>query len=208
MTRQPDARAAGKAYDRAYFDHWYRAPERRAARRQASARKARLALAAAEYYLGRPLQSVLDVGCGEGAWREPLLALRPKLHYLGLDSSEYAVARYGMARNLRLARFGQLAELRFDASVDLLVCADVLHYVPDAELRRGLSGLAELCHGVCFLETYCAGDPVSGDLHGFLPRSARWYRSRFARAGLTPLGAHLYATPPVARELVALERAG
>lgn len=196
-----------KSYDRAYFDHWYRAPERRAARRQATARKARLALSAAEYYLGRPLQTVIDVGCGEGDWREPLLAARPKLHYLGLDSSEYAIDRFGLARNLRLARFAQLAELRFDAPVDLLVCADVLHYVPTPELRRGLSGFSELCHGLCFIETYCAEDAITGDTVGFVGRSARWYRKEFAAAGLTALGSHLYATPQVARSLVALEHA-
>lgn len=196
-----------KQYDRAYFDHWYRAPERRAARRQATARKARLALSAAEYYLGRPLQTVIDVGCGEGDWREPLLALRPKLQYLGLDSSEYAIARFGMARNLRLARFGQLAELRFDAPVDLLVCADVLHYLPTPELRRGLSGFAELCHGLCFIETYCGEDAITGDTVGFIERSARWYRKQLAAAGLTPVGSHLYATEQVAGSLVALEHA-
>ena len=196
-----------KQYDRAYFDHWYRAPQRRAARRQATQRKARLALAAAEYYLGRPVQRVLDVGCGEGDWREPLLALRPGLSYLGLDASEYAVQRFGKARNLRLARFAQLAQLRFDASVDLLVCADVLHYLSDAELRRGLSGFAELCHGVCFVEAYTAEDAISGDLEGFVPRRASWYRRRFSGAGLTPLGSHLYACPALASGLVALERA-
>ena len=198
---------ADKSYDRTYFDRWYRAPERRAARRQATQRKARLALAAAEYYLGRPVQRVLDVGCGEGDWREPLLAQRPGLHYLGLDASEYAVQRFGRARNLRLARFGQLAELRFEASVDLLVCADVVHYLGDAELRRGLGGFAELCHGVCFIEAYCAQDAISGDLEGFAARRASWYRRRFAAAGLTPLGSHLYACPPLAAGLVALERA-
>jgi len=195
-----------KQYDREYFEHWYRAPERRAARRQSTARKARLAVSACEYYLGRPIQTVIDIGCGEGDWREPLLAQRPKLRYLGLDSSEYAIGRYGLSRNLRLARFGQMAELRFDAPVDLLVCADVLHYLPTAELRHGLSGFAELCHGLCFIETYSSEDAISGDTDGFVARSARWYRKRFAAAGLTPLGSHLYATPQVAKDLVALER--
>ena len=195
-----------KQYDRDYFDRWYRAPERRVARRQATARKARLAMAAAEYYLGRPVQRVLDVGCGEGDWREPLLALRPRLHYLGLDSSEYAIKRFGLARNLRLAHFGQLAELRFDAPVDLLVCADVLHYLGDAELKRGLAGFGELCHGVCFLETYCAEDAIAGDTEGFHARSARWYRRRFAAAGLTPLGSQLHATPTLSASVTALER--
>jgi hypothetical protein len=46
------------------------------------ARKVALAVASAEYYLERPIRSVLDIGCGEGAWRAPLLKLRPKVEYL------------------------------------------------------------------------------------------------------------------------------
>ena len=87
-----------KAYDKRYFDTWYR--QRDLGGKAALARKVALAVALAEYHLGRPIRSVLDVGCGEGAWRAPLLALRPKLHYMGLDSSEYAIARHGARRNL------------------------------------------------------------------------------------------------------------
>src|SRR3546814_18282444 len=79
---------------------------------------------------------------------------------LCIDSSEYAVRRYGRSRNLKLARFGQLDSLRFGPSVDLLVCSDVLHYLPSAELKRGLSGFAELCHGVAFIEAFCRCDEI------------------------------------------------
>jgi SAM-dependent methyltransferase len=120
----------GKTYDRRYFDRWYRTDDTRIGRGALLRCKVALAVAMAEHYLGRPLRCVLDVGCGEGAWRAPLLGLRPKLDYLGVDSSEYAVARFGASRNLRLARFGQLEHLRFGPPADLLVCADMLHYGP------------------------------------------------------------------------------
>ncbi|HRQ66564.1 MAG TPA: class I SAM-dependent methyltransferase, partial [Xanthomonadaceae bacterium] len=81
-----------KVYDRAYFDRWYRGSDR-VGRGGTLARKVALAVAVAEYHLARPIASVLDIGCGEGAWRAPLLQLRPRIDYLGLDSSEYAVAR-------------------------------------------------------------------------------------------------------------------
>lgn len=196
-----------KRYDQAYFDHWYRAPEQRTDRRGLLARKAALAVAMAEYHLGRPIRSVLDVGCGEGAWRAPLLKLRPKLHYLGLDNSEYAVARHGRQRNLRLVSFGQLAELRFDRSFDLLVCSDVMHYLPAAELKRGLSGFAELCHGVAFLETFCKGDAAEGDEHGFHARPAAFYRKAFAAAGFAFCGSHCWLSPALRMDAVALETA-
>jgi SAM-dependent methyltransferase len=198
--------AGGKRYDRAYFDTWYR---RYGINRGAAlARKVALAVACAEFHLGRPIRSVLDVGCGEGAWRAPLLALRPGLGYLGLDSSEYAIDRYGRSRNLRLARFGDLGSLRFDRGVDLLVCADVLHYLPDAEVRAGLSGIGQLCHGVAWLETYCAEDLIEGDLEGMHRRPALWYRRRFATVGLRFAGSHCWLTPALAAEAVALEVGG
>jgi len=194
-----------KHYDRQYFDRWYREDAAGIGRTALLRRKVALAVAMAEHYLGRPLRSVLDVGCGEGAWRAPLLKLRPGLDYLGVDSSDYAVARYGAKRNLRLAQFGRLGELRFGAPVDLLVCADVLHYLNAAELQRGLSGFAELCSGVAYIEVYCKGDPVEGDEHGFVQRSAAFYRRAIARAGFTACGSNGYLSQSLAADAVALE---
>ena len=99
-----------KRYDRDYFDRWYRRGGIGGARRLA--RKVALAVAMAEYQLERPVRTVLDIGCGEGAWRAPLLKLRPDARYLGFDSSEYAVRRFGRQRNLHLAHFGDFAQLR------------------------------------------------------------------------------------------------
>jgi SAM-dependent methyltransferase len=195
-----------KQYDRDYFDTWYR--ERRIGGAQALVRKVALAVSMAEYHLGRPLRSVLDVGCGEGEWRAPLRRLRPGVEYLGLDSSEYAIERFGRTRNLRPGRFGDLAQLRFDRPFDLLVCADVLHYLDDAEVRRGLGGIADVCQGLAFLEVYADEDEIEGDMDGFRRRPARWYRSAFARAGLTACGAHCHLVPAIAADAAALELAG
>lgn len=193
-----------KQYDRTYFDHWYRS-EAASGRRAWLARKVAMVVATAEYHLGRPLQSVLDVGCGEGAWRAPLLKLRPSLHYLGLDSSAYAVARHGRARNLHRVDFADLAELRFERSFDLLVCSDVMHYVPTRVLDRGLLGFAELCHGVAFLEVFCRGDAVEGDTVGYIARTPGFYRERFTGAGFTACGSHLYLADALAADAMALE---
>ncbi|HEY2344278.1 MAG TPA: class I SAM-dependent methyltransferase [Xanthomonadaceae bacterium] len=194
-----------KRYDRRYFDRWYREGGAAIGRAALLRRKAALAVAMAEYYLGRPLRSVLDVGCGEGTWRAPLLKLRPGLEYLGVDSSEYAVARYGARRNLRLARFAQLEQLRFGPPVDLLVCSDVLHYVGAGELRRGLSGFAELCGGLAWIEVFCRDDAIEGDRLGFVRRSAAYYRRVFADAGFAACGSNGYLAPSLARDAVALE---
>jgi len=194
-----------KQYDRAYFEKWYRHARHRVGSRAELARKVAMVVHLAEYYLARPLRNVLDVGCGEAPWRAPLLQLRPHLAYRGLDSSAYAVARYGRTRNIGLATFGQLGELRFDERFDLIVCSDVLHYVPAAELRRGLGGFGDLLEGVAFLETYTARDNVSGDHQGFIARSPAWYRKAFIDAGLLPCGSHAYLGSRLMRSVAALE---
>ena len=192
-----------KRYDRAYFDRWYREGGIGGARRLA--RKVALAVATAEYHLERPLRTVLDIGCGEGAWRAPLLKLRPQAKYLGFDSSEYAVSRFGPRRNLHLARFGDFAQLRPCPPVDLLVCSDVLHYLEARELDRGLPGLAELCGGIAFLETFTREDRAEGDEHGFRNRPAAFYRRRFDALGFTGLGSHCWLSPALRGQSTALE---
>ncbi len=194
-----------KLYGRDYFDRWYRSSEHRVGSSAALTRKVALAVATAEYYLGRPVKTVLDIGCGEAPWRAALLRLRPKLSYRGLDSSEYVVSRYGRSRNIGLARFGDLEHLRFDQSVDLLICSDVLHYVRDAELRRGLSGFAELSHGLAFIEAFSSDDAPGGDTTGFIPRTAARYRREFRRAGLIACGSHCYLSPASNASVALLE---
>ncbi len=199
-------RTDGKTYDRSYFDRWYR--DAGIGGRQRLQRKVSLAVATAEYHLERPIRSVLDIGCGEGAWRAPLLKMRPKLRYLGFDSSDYAVQRYGPRRNLHYARFGDFDMLRPCAPVDLLICSDVLHYLPTRELDRGLPGLAEMCAGVAFLETFTARDSTEGDEVDFQPRPAKFYRQRLAALGFAALGSHCWLSAGLVGEAAALELPG
>ena len=200
--------ATPKQYDQAYFEQWYRGPAVRGSEIGGPARLARkvaLAVATAEYHLERPIRSVLDIGCGEGAWRAPLLKLRPKLQYLGFDSSEYAITRFGTRRNLHRANFGDFEFLRPCAPVDLLVCSDVLHYLESRELERGLAGIGELCGGIAFLETFTREDGIDGDTAGFKRRPVAFYRQRFGDLGLAPLGSHLWLAPGLRPGLAALE---
>jgi SAM-dependent methyltransferase len=194
-----------KKYDKSYFDRWYRNSSHDRANRALLERKVHLAVSVAEYYLERPIRSVLDVGCGEAVWRAPLLKLRPKLDYRGVDSSEYAVSKFGHARNIAFANFGQLEQLRFGAPVDLLICSDVMHYIPDAELKRGLKGFSELCGGLAFLELWSQDDDIVGDKIGFIERPAAWYRKQFAKAGFIACGSHAYLSEHLQTSAAALE---
>ncbi len=197
-----------KAYDRAYFDRWYRRRSSRVITPDLTARRAALALAAAEYVLDRPVRSVLDIGCGEGAWGQFLKRRRPGLRYLGVDPSEYAVARFGARRNLRLGRFGALREAGVRGRFDLVVCADVLQYIPTAALAAGLTELAShLGDGVAFLPAYTSADEMEGDFDGWHWRPPATWRRAFRAAGLSPVGLHCWIRDARRASLNVFERA-
>lgn len=180
-----------KSYDRTYFDRWYRS-RRRVVTPESIRRKANFALAAAEYWLERPVRSVLDVGCGEGPWRGVLLRRRPGLRWVGVDPSEYVVRRYGRRRGIRLGGFGDLPDLGLRGRFDLIVCSDVLQYVPTPDVRRGLEVIADRLNGVAWLEAHTADDAIEGDREGWHLRSERSWRRLFVEAGLAAVGMHCF----------------
>lgn len=203
MTRR--APAGGKAYDAAYYERWYRRSAVGVGHREFVARKVRFALAAAEFVLARRVRSVLDVGCGEAPWRAHLRRLRPGIAYTGLETSEYAVRRYGSRRGIVRGGLADLAGMRFRGKFDLVVCADVLHYVGTPDVRAGLAAMARLTAGAAFVEAFTNADEIEGDHDHFQDRSPAAYRRLFAGAGFVPVGLHLYVTRAAHRGLVALE---
>jgi SAM-dependent methyltransferase len=177
-----------KAYDREYFRRWYRDPATRVATADSVERKVRLALSAAEFMLERKVRSVLDVGCGEGSWYPVLRKLRRGIVYQGVDPSPYIVDKFSGRRNIRLGGFGDLARLGFKKPFDLIVCADVVQYVDDADLRRGLLEIRRLTGGIAYVETFASEDQMEGDRDGWIDRPARTIRRFFREAGLTHCG--------------------
>lgn len=197
---------ARKQYDAEYFRRWYHDPARRVITPAAVARKVHLVTAIAESLLERPIRSVLDVGAGEGAWRAHLRRLRPRIRYVGVESSAYAVERFGRARGLRQGSFGTLGDLGLSGPFDLIVVCDVLHYVPDRELRPGLSAIADLLGGVAYLEAYTTADAIEGDRGAWHHRSPERYRGLFRESELYAVGMHCYVGPALADATAALER--
>jgi SAM-dependent methyltransferase len=204
VTRRPAAPTA-KRYDRAYFDRWYRHASHRVRTPAELRRTVAMVVGVTEWVLERPLRSVLDVGCGEGAWQPALRRLRPGARYVGVDASAYAVARFGGRRNLRVGRFDQLAELGLRGPYDLVVCADVLHYLGAAELARGLPALAARTGGVAYVQAYTRSDEIEGDMRGFRRRSASTYRRLLLGVGLVPIGAGCWAAGAHGARLAALD---
>jgi len=193
-----------KRYDREYFRRWYHDRGTRVNTHAEVRRKVALAIATTEYFIRRQVRTVLDVGCGEGAWLGHLQAFRPRVQYTGIDSSEYAVERFGAQRNIQLATFAELPSLDL-GSFDLVVCSDVLHYVPDHEMRAGMKTIADSCDGIAFLEVLTKEDDVIGDLDAFIHRSAAWYRAAFRKAGLQQVGAYCWRSPALRDALAEME---
>lgn len=196
-----------KRYDAQYFDRWYRNPGTRVITPGDVARKAQLAVGAAEYLLQRPVRNVLDVGAGEGNWLAPLRKLRPRIRYQGVDPSEYAVQRFGRRRNIILGSFDALDELELGGPYDLVVCVGVMNYLTRRELARGLEVIAAITAGVAFLEVWAKEDEIVGDRAGWQEHPASWYRRVFREAGLVPCGLHCYTGPAMGGHVTSLERA-
>jgi SAM-dependent methyltransferase len=183
-----------KQYDREYFDRWYRG-RGRIHDRDEMRRKVMLAVATAEYFLRRPIETVLDVGAGEGAWFKHLRAIRRRASYVGVEPSDYAVQRFGRERNLRKGAFADLGKLRLGSRFDLVVCSDVMHYLPQEEIAKGIGPLVRLTRGVAYLEILTKEDDIIGDLEGLIRRPAGWYRRQFEKAGLRSVAPYCWLSP-------------
>lgn len=193
-----------KQYDKAYFDRWYRRRGTRVHTHAEVRRKISMTVALAEYHLRHPIRTVLDIGCGEGAWLPHLRALRPKIDYLGLDSSEYAVKRFGRTRNIHLASFRDLPSIEFEPA-DLVVCSDVMHYIEEDDLRAGVRVIAEVTDGLAYLEVLTREDDIVGDLDGFIRRPAAFYRKLFASHGMQFAGPYSWLSPTFKGAVAELE---
>jgi SAM-dependent methyltransferase len=164
-----------------------------------------MVMGVAEYVLGRPIRSVLDIGCGEAEWFVVLRRIRPSIHYVGLDPSPYVIHRYGRRRRVRPGSLADLGRLRPRRDIDLVVCADVLQYVPAPEVARGLRAIRQLVRGIAYVEAFAAEDQMEGDRAGWNDRPANWYRRTFQAAGLAQCGPYCYFDPRKHEGLNALE---
>ncbi len=195
-------------YDKAYFDKWYRHPRHRVKSSLDIARQLSFIVSAAEYILERPVTRVLDVGAGEGNWGRVLRTVRPRARYYGVDPSEYAVRRFGKARNIRLGGFANVGDLGLPDDFDLVLCCGVMNYVSSADLTAGLESLTDLCVGVAYFEIFTSADDATGDFTRKAARTPEWWKQLLRRTGWAPLGMHLYLRRDMAGIAAALERAG
>jgi SAM-dependent methyltransferase len=194
-----------KVYDKPYFDRFYRHPTDRVSTKTGLERKVRLAVGVAEFLMARPVRTVLDIGCGEAPWHSVLRRMRPEVRYLGIDSSEYVVERFGATRNIKRGDVAHLDRLRLPRRVDLVVCADVLQYVDTKTVERALRGIRRVLGGVAYIEMFVTEDEMEGDRDGWQERSAAEYRRMLRRVGLTQCGPYCFVNTSDLDMLNALE---
>ena len=166
------------SFDRAYYQRYYFDPRTAVASRSEMRARARL-IAAFAAHAGLPVRRILDAGCGTGLMRSALVRLLPRAHYVALESSDYLCERYGF-------QHGRIEEYRVRAPFDLVICYDVLQYLPRAAAQRALANFSRLCRGVLYFtaltrydyEQNCDQDRTDADVY---LRSAHWYRARLRR---------------------------
>jgi SAM-dependent methyltransferase len=164
-------------------------------------------LAITEWVIGRPVRHVLDVGCGEAAWRAPLRRARPGLSYTGVDPSDYAIRRFGRSRNILLGSLGGLSGLPLAPYYDLVIANDVLHYLDAQELRRALAELRALTDGVAWLHLRTAEEDLIGDVANLKRLRASRCRTLIERADFLPIGLQCYVPSTRAADLSAMDLA-
>jgi SAM-dependent methyltransferase len=164
-------------FDAGFYRRFYLDPRTRVVTRAEMARRAEFVAAFARH--GRqPVRRILDVGCGLGLMREPLLRHFPRASYTGLEASAYLCERHGWEQ-------GSAATFSAARPFDLVICHDVLQYLADREAAAALRNLARLCRGVLHFgvlttedwELYCDRRCTDRDVH---LRPGAWYRRRLA----------------------------
>jgi SAM-dependent methyltransferase len=200
----PDGAPAAR-FDEAYFQTYY--GEGSTARVHGPDEVSHLARAVAGLcaYWGWPLHSILDVGAGPGLWRAALAREAPGAHYLGVDVSPVACARFGHRRR-------DISRWRSRKRFDLVVCQGVLQYLDDAAAEAALENLAAMAKGPLFFEALTKRDlaevadrqRTDADVH---LRSGAWYRARL-RPHFVHVGAGLYCKRDSGLLFFELERAG
>ncbi|HTP38542.1 MAG TPA: class I SAM-dependent methyltransferase [Steroidobacteraceae bacterium] len=173
------------AFDQQYYQRYYLDPRTAVTSRAEMRRRAQL-ITACTHYVGLPVQRILEVGCGIGLLRAPLLKALPRAEYTGLEVSDYLCQRYGW-------RKGSIVDFRARGRFELVVCYDVMQYLTAAEARQGIANIGRLCRGALYFgaltredwEHNCDQRLTDPSVH---LRPASWYRRELSRA-FRPFGA-------------------
>ncbi|HVY22169.1 MAG TPA: class I SAM-dependent methyltransferase [Steroidobacteraceae bacterium] len=162
-------------FDAAYYRRFYTRASTRAMSKPETERRAAL-IAALVAQLEIPVKRILDVGCGLGWFRKPLLKVFPRARYEGVEYSQYLCGKLGW-------HHGSVVDFKGRGQYDLVICCDVIQYLSHRDAERALNNLARLCRGALFIHVPTRHDwqhlmdPGGTDTRVHV-RSAQWYRRR------------------------------
>jgi 2-polyprenyl-3-methyl-5-hydroxy-6-metoxy-1,4-benzoquinol methylase len=175
-------------FDRDYYQRFYFNPRTAVTSRAEMRARANLIVGCVNY-VGLPVGSILDAGCGVGLLRAPLLRAFRRADYTGVEVSQYLCERYGW-------HCSSVEKFRSRRRFDLAICYDVLQYLPEPAARRAIATLSRLCRGALYFGALTIEDwrdncdqTKTHRIAGLRPGS--WYRRELARA-FRPLGCGMW----------------
>jgi SAM-dependent methyltransferase len=140
-------------------------------------------------YIELEVKRFADVGAGTGWWaREFAKQYRICPVIETFDASPDACEIYGH-KNVSIQHLAGVAS-------DLVVCRDVLRYVPDTQIDKAIARLAKKCRGVLYLHVITSDDEIdedASDMAGTF-RTTAFYRRRLKAAGFRDCGMGLFAS--------------
>lgn len=184
-------------FDAAFYRRFYNSPRTRVVSRPEMERLGR-EIAAIVQRLELPVRRILDAGCGLGWLKRPLVATWPNASYQGLEISDYLCGRYGWTQ-------GSLASFTSRRPFDLVICNDVLQYLPDRDAARALANLGRLCQGALYFNAPTRGDwlrnaDTTCSDGAIRLRDAEWYRERLQKKFVhVGCGVHVRRGVPMVR---------
>src|SRR5690606_24289367 len=113
---------AHSAFDSEFYQRFYLSPRTRVTT-AAEMRRRATTVATIVKQLQLPVRRILDAGCGLGWMRPALSEAFPRSTYVGLEVSEHLCRLHGWTQ-------ASLAAYRSRARFDLIICYDVMQYVP------------------------------------------------------------------------------
>lgn len=176
------------AFDRDYYRRYYGDARTRVTDTGEMTRRAAL-IAATLKHFELPIATILDVGCGVGLLRPPLLAEFPRARYHGIESSEYLCVRHGWTH-------ASIVDFTIESPADLTICYDVAQYLDARAAARAIIRLARATRMVLYFSALttedwrrnCDRSRTDGAVH---LRTGEWYRRRLQRA-FKPIGLGLW----------------
>jgi trans-aconitate methyltransferase len=165
-------------FDETYYRRYYEDPLTRVAAPEETRAQADFVCGYLKY-MDLPVRRVLDMGCGLGGWKAELKRHFPRASYTGVERSDYLCRRFGWKK-------GSVDSFESGRTFDLVICQDVIQYLPSGRANDAMRRLAALSRGALLFavltredwEENCDQELTDGTGH---LRPSRWYRKRLKK---------------------------